>query len=109
MKAAALPSPILSTLSVKTGKAQNEQMLSGLPPKADLGICGFILSQHQPRLHEQRERDLLGRGVDIAAMLGGIDQQCGGPLPRRAILIAGRQCQDESARVGERFEHLAVA
>jgi hypothetical protein len=26
-----------STLSVKTGKAQNEQMFSGLPPTADIG------------------------------------------------------------------------
>jgi hypothetical protein len=36
MRAAALPSPILSTLSVRSGKASGEHLPSGLPPRADI-------------------------------------------------------------------------
>jgi hypothetical protein len=34
--------PTLSPVRVKTGKAQNEQVFSGLPPKADPPTCALM-------------------------------------------------------------------
>ena len=60
-------------------------------------------------LHEQREKDRVGRCLDIAAILGSLDQQLGRLQPSVPFLIAIRQREDQPPRVGERRELLAVA
>ena len=48
--------------------------MSALPPKADI----TSLLQLDVGLHERRRENLIGRRLDVAAVLRGLDQQRGG-------------------------------